>query len=34
VIVENRKREDFKEGGREVPLPLEVKTLLASLESP
>ena len=32
VIVENRKREDFKEGGRDVPLPLEVRTFLENPE--
>jgi putative lipoprotein len=32
VIVQNRKREDFKEGGRDVPLPPEVKTFLENLE--
>lgn len=32
VIVENRKREDFKEGGRDVPLPAEVTTFLKNLE--
>jgi uncharacterized membrane protein len=32
VLVENRKREDFKEGGRDVPLPAEVRTFLSELE--
>ncbi|HJQ99051.1 MAG TPA: hypothetical protein VJ826_12130 [Candidatus Polarisedimenticolaceae bacterium] len=34
VLVENRKREDFKEGGREVTVPAEVRTFLANVETP
>ena len=32
VIVENRKREDFKEGGRDVAVPPEVAAFLTNLE--